>query len=171
MAWLRHNLIQSVKSVFTQLTGTFICFNTGLNVDCKTGMTCLLTRSAAMLRIKLHVFVARFTLALSLLQFFHTFITFTKNSSEIQYFLRLFTIHLSMDFRIMKKILFELRLTRYFCIRKKSYKTKPAKNETLWIRNREFKKTSGQQKLSWVKEINHSFSNSRFLLATRAWCS
>ena len=59
------------KSVFTQLSATFICFNTGLNVDGKTGMTCLLTRSAAMLRNKLHVFVARFTVALSITIFSH----------------------------------------------------------------------------------------------------
>ena len=53
-------ILSNQKSVFTQLAATFICFNTDLNVDGKAGMTCLLRRSGAMLRNKLHVFVACF---------------------------------------------------------------------------------------------------------------
>ena len=56
---------------------------------------------------------------------------------------------------------------KLFLHQKQSYQTKPVKNETLRIRNREYKKTSCERKLSWVKEINNSFSKSRFLLANR----
>ena len=73
-----------------------------------------------------------------------------------------------MDFRIIKKFCLK-KAYKLFLHPKQSYQTKPEKNETSGYEIVNLKRLRVNENClsAGVEQINHSFSNSRFLLATR----